>query len=625
MSSVRSSSSLLAFRPGKARKFDAANRPRRGIVTALAVALAFSTALSLSLPETAEARRSSSAQVLREPDKDAPLTIVVSLREQSLKLFDSRGLVAQSGISSGRSGYSTPTGIFTILQKNRTHYSNLYDSAPMPNMQRLTWSGVALHAGHLPGYPASHGCIRLPYAFSRQLFSMTKLGTRVIVHDDMVEPQQFNHPRLFAALPPGVADVPHPVRRADVVAARSKAAGLSTVSAMLGVTPAAAAEAAIEIAALPGGQANIDALKASTTQGVRTRVTALAERQADIDTKASVIADREKLHGEAADTLADMNQRLRRARTDLAASRNALPSLKRNVQRMERALVEAEREFKRFIERQQREVSRAEARAAKRNELHRADAESDLDTDTLVARADARKAEAEADAAAQEAAAKQEGEFEAANLQALYDLEAAREILRAQAGIIANRQTAITAIQQELLDIRKVYNQTRSALDLARDEYKRAVAAVQQFPKPATVFISRRTGMLKIRQGYTDVYATPVKLSFPEARIGTHVFTAMSYADTTETKLQWHAISLTDEMPELPRRARRGDSAGTTSSQSLPPAPNAANALDRIELSDEAKLRITELVKPGSALIISDDRASPETGAHTDIIVQPRN
>lgn len=131
--------------------------------------------------------------------------------------------------------------------------------------------------------------------------------------------------------------------------------------------------------------------------------------------------------------------------------------------------------------------------------------------------------------------------------------------------------------------------------------------------------------MLKIRQGYTDVYATPVKLSFPEARIGTHVFTAMSYADTTETKLQWHAISLTDEMPELPRRARRGDSAGTTSSQSLPPAPNAANALDRIELSDEAKLRITELVKPGSALIISDDRASPETGAHTDIIVQPRN
>lgn len=625
MSSVRSSSSLLAFRPGKARKFDAANRPRRGIVTALAVALAFSTALSLSLPETAEARRSSSAQVLREPDKDAPLTIVVSLREQSLKLFDSRGLVAQSGISSGRSGYSTPTGIFTILQKNRTHYSNLYDSAPMPNMQRLTWSGVALHAGHLPGYPASHGCIRLPYAFSRQLFSMTKLGTRVIVHDDMVEPQQFNHPRLFAALPPGVADVPHPVRRADVVAARSKAAGLSTVSAMLGVTPAAAAEAAIEIAALPGGQANIDALKASTTQGVRTRVTALAERQADIDTKASVIADREKLHGEAADTLADMNQRLRRARTDLAASRNALPSLKRNVQRMERALVEAEREFKRFIERQQREMSRAEARAAKRNELHRADAESDLDTDTLVARADARKAEAGADAAAQEAAAKQEGEFEAANLQALYDLEAAREILRAQAGIITNRQTAITAIQQELLDIRKVYNQTRSALDLARDEYKRAVAAVQQFPKPATVFISRRTGMLKIRQGYTDVYATPVKLSFPEARIGTHVFTAMSYADTTETKLQWHAISLTDEMPELPRRARRGDSAGTTSSQSLPPAPNAANALDRIELSDEAKLRITELVKPGSALIISDDRASPETGAHTDIIVQPRN
>ena len=172
-----------------------------------------------------------------------------------------------------RSCQETPQGVFAVIERNKEHFSNLYNDAPMPNMHRITWSGVALHAGNLPGYPASHGCIRLPYSFSHALFSMTDLGTRVIVHDGMVEPRPITHPMLFAALPPGLANVPHPVRRADAMTTRSKAAGLSTVSAMLGVTPAAAAEAAIEIAARPDGEADAPA---SSPSGVRTRATALA-------------------------------------------------------------------------------------------------------------------------------------------------------------------------------------------------------------------------------------------------------------------------------------------------------------------------------------------------------------
>ncbi len=130
--------------------------------------------------------------------------------------------------------------------------------------------------------------------------------------------------------------------------------------------------------------------------------------------------------------------------------------------------------------------------------------------------------------------------------------------------------------------------------------------------------------MLKIRQGYLEVYATPINLSFPEARIGTHVYTAMSYTDASETELKWQVTTITEETPELPRRPSRGAKGTSEARGSLPPSPSAANALERVEFTDEVKARISELIKPGSALIISDDTASPETGAHTDFIVQPR-
>ncbi len=130
------------------------------------------------------------------------MVINVSIKQPALDVYDANGLVTEAPVSSGRVGYATPTGVFTILEKNRIHFSNLYDSAPMPNMQRITWSGVALHAGALPGYPASHGCIRLPHGFSKKLFGMTKLGTRVIVSRDPAPPVAIAHDRLFGAYPP---------------------------------------------------------------------------------------------------------------------------------------------------------------------------------------------------------------------------------------------------------------------------------------------------------------------------------------------------------------------------------------------------------------------------------------
>ena len=117
-----------------------------------------------------------------------PLVMVVSLDEQQLYVYRNGVAIGVSPVSSGKPGYDTPTGVYTILQKEREHYSNLYDDAPMPYMQRLTWDGVALHAGCLPGRAASHGCIRLPATFARELYTATRPGDVVVVADARVAP-----------------------------------------------------------------------------------------------------------------------------------------------------------------------------------------------------------------------------------------------------------------------------------------------------------------------------------------------------------------------------------------------------------------------------------------------------
>ena len=133
-----------------------------------------------------------------ELSPQGPIVMVVSLPEQKAYVYRNGVLIGASTVSTGKRGHETPTGVFTILQKHEDHYSNLYNNAPMPYMQRLTWSGVALHAGRLPGYPASHGCVRMPYEFARQLFSETKTGITVVVSDAKQFPTTIAHPGLTA-------------------------------------------------------------------------------------------------------------------------------------------------------------------------------------------------------------------------------------------------------------------------------------------------------------------------------------------------------------------------------------------------------------------------------------------
>jgi L,D-transpeptidase catalytic domain len=133
-----------------------------------------------------------------EPPKQptGPLLLAVSIASQRVTVYDNGTPIATSPISSGMAGHLTPTGVFSVIQKQRWHRSNLYSNAPMPYMQRITWSGVALHAGVLPGYPASHGCIRLPEGFAVRLWGMTRVGARVIVTRNDTTPYEVNHPHL---------------------------------------------------------------------------------------------------------------------------------------------------------------------------------------------------------------------------------------------------------------------------------------------------------------------------------------------------------------------------------------------------------------------------------------------
>ncbi|MFN4012185.1 MAG: L,D-transpeptidase family protein [Pannonibacter sp.] len=164
-------------RPGDGKGQSASNRPATQKLQAVAGAVA--------QPAAAEA------------GPDDPLHIVISLQAQSMTVYRGLEVVGQSPISSGKTGHSTPTGVYSILEKRRKHFSNIYDNAPMPYMQRLTWSGIALHQGKLPGYPASHGCVRMPMDFAQSLFGMTGRGAHVVITDAPVDPVPVRH----AALP----------------------------------------------------------------------------------------------------------------------------------------------------------------------------------------------------------------------------------------------------------------------------------------------------------------------------------------------------------------------------------------------------------------------------------------
>lgn len=170
--------------------------------------LAQPTLESGSVIEAAE--RLKAGEFIWAPDvaPEGPVLLVVSLATQRAVIYRNGVPIGITTVSTGRPGHRTPTGVFTVLERDVEHYSSLYNAAPMPYMQRITWGGVALHGGNLPGYPASHGCIRLPHEFARLLFGVTRLGMTVVVTNDAAVPRVAPAEALLRgrAVPPGTAE-----------------------------------------------------------------------------------------------------------------------------------------------------------------------------------------------------------------------------------------------------------------------------------------------------------------------------------------------------------------------------------------------------------------------------------
>src|SRR6266705_3875954 len=205
-----------------------------------------------------------------------PLMAIVSLRNQRITVYDAKGWILRAPVSSGTKGRETPAGIFSVIQKVEDHYSNLYDDAYMPHMQRITWSGIALHGGVMPGYPASHGCVRMPFDFAARLFGATAMGIRVIMAPTDVAPVELAHPVLFQPKPGAVAMAAARTAEAQEAARKAAQARLDAETAFR-----EAAQAKVPVRAAENLKRRAEAQLAAAETRLGARISAKAKEQAE--------------------------------------------------------------------------------------------------------------------------------------------------------------------------------------------------------------------------------------------------------------------------------------------------------------------------------------------------------
>ena len=180
------------------------------IVTLAAVAAV--TALT-GAATARQARPAAPTEATAPREAGEPIMAIVSIKSQQVTFYDADGWILRAPVSTGTTGRETPAGVFAVVEKDKDHRSTMYDDAEMPNMQRITWNGIALHGGPLPGYAASHGCVRMPFGFAENLFDKTRIGMRVIISPNDAAPVEFSHPALFMPKAEAVAAAPGVPRR----------------------------------------------------------------------------------------------------------------------------------------------------------------------------------------------------------------------------------------------------------------------------------------------------------------------------------------------------------------------------------------------------------------------------
>ncbi|MCC6779642.1 MAG: L,D-transpeptidase [Hyphomicrobiales bacterium] len=471
-----------------------------------------------------------------------PLQIVVSIHSQRVTLYSNGHRVAQGPVSTGVPGHPTPLGVFSVIEKDRHHYSNIYSGAPMPYMQRITWSGVALHEGVLPGYPASHGCIRMSRDFAAKLWPTTKLGARVIVARDDLVPRDFEHRNLFVpkAKPPDeVAATEGLVRLAQATPSESIATDASEPAIEANRVPASELPKVDEITGPPPAD-----LKASEGD----------DKRADVAGSGPV--------AEQTGTVPSGTP---------AEGAPAIGELRKAV-----------------------EVPQPVAPSA--------------------------PAAPESTAVAAPAPA-----------------EAPTVVAPAPATVAAPAAAAPVAPEA---------SKPAPAIDPAKPPSLRTKSADQPAKRGGqiAVFVSRKEKKIFVRQGFAPLFDMPITIDEPDQPLGTHVYTAMGL--TEDGGMRWNLITVpTDGLPAPERKAAKSLSKTSLSKTSLgktslgkrpqieapvrtvmhlKPPSTAAQALDRVHMPPEAVERISELLVPGSSLVISDEGLGRETGRYTEFIVLTR-
>ena len=284
-------------------------RPWRPHAIAAAATL---MALIAALPADAAARHTRSsraAEAVAPREAGEPVMAIVSLKSQRVTIYDADGWILRAPVSSGMHGRETPAGVFSVIQKDKDHHSNLYDDAFMPDMLRITWSGIALHGGPLPGHAASHGCVRMPYGFADRLFPAAKVGMRVIVAPTDVTPVDITDPVLFSPKPDAEA---HAKALATTAEEAAKAADAARLAAAMATREAARASAEVR---------KLERLKARADTQFAAADRAAAAATAD-DAKARTELAKQK----AAAAVADLQTQLAAATADAKPKLDAVAS-----------------------------------------------------------------------------------------------------------------------------------------------------------------------------------------------------------------------------------------------------------------------------------------------------------
>jgi lipoprotein-anchoring transpeptidase ErfK/SrfK len=529
----------------------------------------------MAQPRKPKARRPSAKTeaTLKEANAkpQGPLIIAVSIEQQKVRIYDANGLFAESPVSTGMKGHSTPMGVFSVIQKNKMHRSNIYSGAPMPYMQRITWSGVALHAGVLPGYPASHGCIRMPMAFAVKMWNWTRMGARVIITPGTITPATFSHPLLVAQ-----KVVPQPI------IANDPATDAPAVKSDKGADAGAATKSA-------------DA--------------SLAHSETSLDLRPTV--------GHAAPL---------RERTHTADASIALPAIN-SVVTMSDAPPSAAKV------RPASDAPTAEAKPdATQSEPAVETAAPDIkSTETGTVATDDKKAEASAEAKSDavnvEAPTAAITKVEEAKIPEAQTPEAkpaeSKAVEKPAEPVKATADTPATPAVAP--DVKKDTARLPGADKAARAEPPRR-------PGQIAVFVSRKDSKLYVRENFKPQFDVPITIAPSDRPLGTHVFTAE--ADKKDPNLlRWSVISLpvtarnatrTDEDDRAARRRKMA--VGAAEAKPLPAPNSPAEALDRITIAPEAMARIAEVLSTGSSIVVSDHGISQggETGEGTDFIVSLR-